>query len=433
VPFVVPGDVVDIQITRKKKNFLEGKAVKFHHYSEKRIQPRCEHFGLCGGCKWQNLNYRDQLFYKQKQVRDNFERIGGLDVSAMREIIPSEKEYYYRNKLEFTFSNRKWLVSKEQIGDETENMNGLGFHLPGMFDRIIDLQHCYLQPEPSDSIRNTARRFAMEKDFEFYDVRAHTGFLRNLIIRTSSAGQVMVIVVFARNDEQDIRLMLEHLQKSFPQITSLMWVINTKKNDVIFDLDVHLFSGLPYIIEEMEGLRFKVGPKSFYQTNSQQAYRLYETAREFAGFQGDETVYDLYCGTGTITNFIASSVKKAVGVEIVPEAIVDARYNARFNGIKNVSFFAGDIAKLLDDGFTAQQGLPDVVIADPPRAGLHPKVVAWLLKTNPGKIVYVSCNPATQARDIDMLRQAYELQKIQPVDMFPQTHHVENVVLLTRK
>jgi len=433
VPFVVPGDVVDIQVVRKKKNFFEGKAVHFHHYSEQRTEPRCEHFGLCGGCKWQNMNYSDQLKYKQKQVVDNFERIGGLEVNGMQPILPSEEEYFYRNKLEFTFSNRKWLVSKDKVGDLAEDTNGLGFHLPGMFDRIVDVENCYLQPEPSNSIRLAVRDFAKAQHFDFYDVRKHEGFMRNLIIRTASTGQVMVIVVFALDRQDDIRIMLEFLKTSFPGITSLMWVVNTKKNDVIFDLDVNLFDGLPYILEEMEGLKFKVGPKSFYQTNSKQSFRLYSIARDFAGFSGDETVYDLYCGTGTITNFIAGSVKKAIGIEIVEDAIRDAEENAKLNGIGNVSFFAGDIAKLLDVDFSQKHGAPDIVVSDPPRAGMHPKVISWLLKVQPEKIVYVSCNPATQARDIDMLRDVYEIRKMQPVDMFPQTHHVENVCLLVRK
>jgi len=433
VPFVVPGDIVDIQVTRKKKNFYEGKAIKFHHYSDKRIEPKCEHFGLCGGCKWQIMPYSDQLKHKQKHVVDNFERIGKLDASNIRPILRSEEEYFYRNKLEFTFSNKKWLISKEQLDDKTEDMNGLGFHLPGMFDRIIDLNNCYLQPEPSNSIRLALKKFATENQFTFYNNRAHHGFLRNVIIRTSSTGEVMVIVIFAEDQEDSIRLLLENLRDSFPEITSLMWVVNKKLNDTIFDQDVHLFNGNPFIIEEMEDLKFKVGPKSFYQTNSSQAYNLYRIAREFADFNGNETVYDLYCGTGTITNFVARSVKKVVGVEIVPDSIEDAKHNSELNGIYNTSFFAGDLAKLLNEEFIVREGTPDVVITDPPRAGMHSKVIDQLLKALPKKIVYVSCNPATQARDIDMMREKYELLKIQPVDMFPQTHHVENVCLLVRK
>ena len=433
VPFVVPGDIVDIQVTRRKKSFYEGKAIKFHHYSEKRIEAKCEHYGLCGGCKWQIMPYSDQLMYKQKQVVDNFERIGKLDTSNINPILPSAEQYFYRNKLEFTFSSKKWLTDDEMADDEIRDMNGLGFHLPGMFDKVVDVKNCYLQPEPSNSIRLALKKFATENQFTFYDNRAHHGFLRNVIIRTSSTGEVMVIVIFAEDNDDDIKLLLEHLKTSFPEITSLMWVVNKKLNDTIFDQDVHLFSGNPFIIEEMEGLKFKVGPKSFYQTNSAQAYNLYKIAREFADFKGDETVYDLYCGTGTIANFVAPSVKKVVGVEIVPDAIEDAKHNSELNGITNTAFFAGDLAKLLDEEFVASEGLPDIVITDPPRAGMHTKVINQLLKAGPEKIIYVSCNPATQARDIDLMREKYDLVKTQPVDMFPQTHHVENVCLLERK
>ncbi len=433
VPFVVPGDIVDIQVTRRKKSFYEGKAIKFHHYSEKRIEAKCEHYGLCGGCKWQIMPYSDQLMYKQKQVVDNFERIGKLDTSNINPILPSDEQYFYRNKLEFTFSSKKWLTEDEMADDEIRDMNGLGFHLPGMFDKVVDVKNCYLQPEPSNSIRLALKKIATENQFTFYDNRAHHGFLRNVIIRTSSTGEVMVIVIFAEDNDDDIKLMLGHLKTSFPEITSLMWVVNKKLNDTIFDQDVHLFSGNPFIIEEMEDLKFKVGPKSFYQTNSAQAYNLYKIAREFADFKGDETVYDLYCGTGTITNFVAPSVKKVVGVEIVPDAIEDAKHNSELNGITNTAFFAGDLAKLLDEEFVASEGLPDIVITDPPRAGMHTKVINQLLKAGPEKIIYVSCNPATQARDIDLMREKYDLVKTQPVDMFPQTHHVENVCLLVRK
>jgi 23S rRNA (uracil1939-C5)-methyltransferase len=433
VPFVVPGDIVDIRVTRRKRSYYEGKAIKFHRYSKNRIEPKCEHFGLCGGCKWQIMPYSDQLKYKQKQVVDNFERIGKLDTSGISPILPTEQEYFYRNKLEFTFSNRKWLTEEEMADGQNRNMNGLGFHLPGMFDRVIDVKNCYLQAEPSNSIRLALKKFATDNQFTFYDTREHKGFLRNVIIRTSSTGELMVIVIFAQDNDDDIRLVLGHLKTAFPKITSLMWVINKKLNDTIFDQEVHLFHGNPFIVEEMEGLKFKVGPKSFYQTNSAQAYNLYKTARDFAGFKGDETVYDLYCGTGTITNFVAQSVSKVVGIEIVPDAIEDAKHNSELNGITNTCFFAGDLAKLLDADFIAREGAPDIVITDPPRAGMHAKVIDQLLIALPEKIVYVSCNPSTQARDIDLLREKYELTKIQPVDMFPQTHHVENVCLLVRK
>jgi len=388
---------------------------------------------LCGGCKWQAMPYTDQLNYKQKQVVDNFERIGKLDTSNISQIIPSEEQYFYRNKLEFTFSNKKWLTEEEMDDEKERDMNALGFHLPGMFDRVLDINNCYLQPEPSNSIRLALKSFAVENNFTFYNTRAHEGFLRNVIIRTSSTGEVMVIVIFAQDNSEAIKQTLDHLKASFPEITSLMWVVNKKLNDTIFDQDVQLFHGNPFIIEEMEGLKFKVGPKSFYQTNSAQAYNLYKISRAFADFKGNETVYDLYCGTGTITNFVATSVKKVVGVEIVPDAIEDAKHNSELNGIKNASFYAGDLAKLLSEEFFSNHGYPEIIITDPPRAGMHPKVIGQLMKALPKKIVYVSCNPASQARDIDLMREKYELVKAQPVDMFPQTHHVENVCLLIRK
>jgi 23S rRNA (uracil1939-C5)-methyltransferase len=433
VPFVVPGDIVDIKVLKRKKSFYEGKAIKFHHFSERRVEPRCEHFGVCGGCKWQNMSYEDQLFYKQKQVYDNFTRIGKFEFPRISPIIPAPDEYFYRNKLEFTCSNRKWLIDKDKDESNNENMNGIGFHLAGMFDRIIDLKNCYLQPEPSNQIRLAIREFAIENNFTFYDTKAHCGFLRNLIVRTASTGELMVIIIFAENEEVNITRTLEHVAGAFPQITSLMYVVNTKKNDTINDQEILLYQGTPYIFEEMEGLRFKVGPISFYQTNSQQAKKLYEVARQFAGFTGTETVYDLYCGTGTITNFIAKSVKKVIGIEYVPSAIEDAIVNSAINEISNTHFVTGDIAKTLNEAFFNLHGKPDIIITDPPRSGMHPKVIEEILNARPEKIVYVSCNPATQARDIAMMQENYSLVKSQPVDMFPQTHHVENVCLLVRK
>lgn len=433
VPFVVPGDVVDIRVVKRRKKYLEGKAVKLHKASPLRIDPKCEHFGLCGGCKWQNLDYENQLRFKQKQVTDNFERIGKLEIPEISPIIGSEQQYFYRNKLEFTFSNRRWLDEDELESDATMDMNGLGFHLPGMFDRIIDLQNCYLQPEPSNSIRLALNNFSHEKSYDFYDSRNHEGFLRNVIIRNSNTGDLMVIMVFGREQEEDIRQVMEFLKETFPQITSLFFVINTKQNDSISDLEVQLYSGEPYITETMENLKFRVGPLSFYQTNSKQAYRLYCAARDFAALTGNETVYDLYCGTGTIANFVAGKAKKVVGIEYIEPAIEDAYENAQLNGHHNTTFVAGDMAKVLNREFVESHGRPDVVITDPPRAGMHPKVVEQLLMNAPEKIVYVSCNPATQARDIALLSEKYDLLKIQPVDMFPQTHHVENVSLLKRK
>lgn len=433
VPFAAPGDVVDIKVVSKKKSFFEGRIVKFHHYSVKRIEPRCEHFGLCGGCKWQHLSYEHQLFFKQKQVVDNFTRIGKLTIPPFEPIIASGDQYFYRNKLEFSFSNRKWLLDNETVGDGPVNANGLGMHLPGMYDRIVDLENCYLQAEPSNSIRLALRDWGIRNNLTFYDSRVHKGFLRNATIRTSTTGETMVILAFGKDDPEKIEELLKHLLTEFPQITSLCYVINTKHNDTINDLPVQLFAGKPFILEKMEDLNFKVGPLSFYQTNSKQALRLYQVVREFAGFQGNEIVYDLYCGTGTITNFIAGRVGKAIGIEYIPAAIDDAIENAKLNGIQNTRFVVGDIAETLNEHFVQEHGQPQIIITDPPRAGMHPKVIQQLLEIGPEKIVYVSCNPATQARDIALLTEKYTLEKIQPVDMFPQTHHVENVSLLVKK
>lgn len=438
VPYVVPGDVVDIQVVSRKKNFLEGKAVNFHSYSPARTEAFCRHFGICGGCKWQNMPYSDQLKYKQKQVTDNFTRIGRFEFPAVLPIIASENTMYYRNKLEFTFSDRRWLTDEDmQKSPETRQMNGLGFHLPQLFDRILDIEQCYLQPEPSNRIRLALKKFALENSLIFYNTRIHEGFLRNLIIRSTITGGLMVIVVFARPEfDDEMKLVLDFLHQEFPEITSLMYVLNTKKNDVITDLHVHLWKGDSYIIEEMPDphggprLRFKIGPVSFYQTNPLQAYYLYKTAYDFAGFRGDELVYDLYCGTGTISNFVAKSVKKVIGIEYVESAIEDAHVNSDYNGINNTVFYAGDLAKLLNDEFVRENGRPDVIITDPPRSGMHPKVIDQLLAIGSPKIVYVSCNPATQARDIAMLTEKYTVEAVQPVDMFPHTHHVENVALL---
>ena len=433
VPFVVPGDVVDIQVLKKKKRFYEGKAVKFHKYSEERIEARCEHFGLCGGCKWQNMSYERQLYYKQKQVVDNLERLGGLELPEISPIIGSSSEYYYRNKLEYTFSNRRWFTEKpDPDKPEKKNPNGLGFHLPGMFDRILDINHCYLQADPSNAIRLAARDFALENDYDFYDVREWSGYLRNLTIRTSSAGDVMVFIVFRYVDHIKGPALMDHLLERFPAITSMVYAINDKRNADISDLDIKLHKGEPYIIETMDGLQFKIGAKSFFQTNPVQAGMLYSVACDFAGLAGTETVYDLYTGTGTIAAFVAGQAKKVVGIEYVEEAIDDAQENSELNGIENTVFYAGDILKVLNDAFVRKHGRPDVIITDPPRAGMHEKVVRKILEIAPEKVVYVSCNPATKARDLAILTEGYTIKKIQPVDMFPQTHHVENVVLLER-
>ena len=434
VPFVVPGDLVDVNALKNKKSFYEGRAVRIHEYSDKRAEPRCEHFGICGGCRWQNMNYTDQIFYKQKQVEDSLSRIGKFDHPKVFPIIPSEKEFYYRNKLEFTFSNKRWLAGSEMENDPaTRNMNGLGFHIPGMFDRIVDLNNCYLQEEPSNSIRIAVKQYADENRLEYFDTKRCNGFLRNLIIRTTTSGEVMVILVVFFADKQAIYGLLDTIYAKFPSITSLMYVVNPKRNDIISDLEVVLYKGKDHLVETMEGLKFKIGPVSFFQTNSLQAYRLYQVVREFADLQGDEIVYDLYTGTGTIANFIASHAHKVVGIDNVAAAIEDAGVNAEINQIKNTVFFAGDMTKVLNDNFNEANGMPDVVITDPPRAGMHDKVVEQLLKMEPKKIVYVSCNPATQARDVTLLSQKYTVVKIQPVDMFPHTQHVENVMLLERK
>ncbi len=433
VPFVVPGDIVDIIVTKKKKSFFEGKAVKFHKYSEKRTEPKCEHFGLCGGCKWQNMAYSEQLYYKQNQVKDNFERIGKLDIPEILPIIPAKQQYFYRNKLEFTFLNRKWLIDGKKPSEKPVNMDGLGFHLLGMYDRIIDLKNCYLQKEPSNTIRLALRDYALKNALEFYDIKKHNGFLRNVIIRNTKNGEVMVIMVFASDKREEITGLMDFLWDSFPEINSLFWVINDKKNDTISDLPVNLYRGKSFIMEEMEGVKFKISPLTFFQTNPEQAYELYKTARNFADFCGNETVYDLYCGAGSISNFISKYVTKVVGIEYIPSAIIDARENSEINNIANTVFYTGDIAKIMDDNFVYKNGIPDVIITDPPRAGMSPKVVKQIIKILPQKIVYISCNPATQARDIALLTDYYSIKKICPVDMFPQTHHVENVCLLVRK
>jgi len=433
VPFVVPGDVVDIQVVRKKKSFFEGRAEKFHTYSDKRVEPKCKHFGLCGGCKWQNMDYADQLHYKQKQVTDNLERIGGLELPEVMPIIASDNIYHYRNKLEYTFSNRRWFVEKpDPDNPDQKNRNGLGFHLPGMFDRILDIDTCYLQADPSNAIRLATRDFALEKEYEFYDVKTWDGYLRNLIIRSSSTGNLMVIMVFRYVDHIKMPALLDHLSEKFPEISSLMYVINDKRNDDISDLEVKHYKGDAFIMEEMDGLKFKIGPKSFFQTNRDQALKLYQTARDFAGLKGDEVVYDLYTGTGTIAAFVACSAKNIVGIEYIQAAIGDAKENSDLNNIKNTVFYAGDIVRVLNDEFIQENGKPDVIITDPPRSGMHEKVVKQIMKVAPKKVVYVSCNPATQARDLALMMEQYKIEKVQPVDMFPQTHHVENVVLLKR-
>ncbi|MDR0698867.1 MAG: 23S rRNA (uracil(1939)-C(5))-methyltransferase RlmD [Tannerella sp.] len=434
VPWAAPGDIADIQLTRKRSSYAEGRVVRFHKYSEERSAPFCEHFTICGGCKWQHLPYESQLRYKQKQVVDNFVRIGKIEIDELCPICASEQTTFYRNKLEFTFSNKRWLTQDEMSGDMTFNtMDGVGFHIPGMFDKVLDIRKCWLQNDISNKIRLYIKELCITCKYPFFDLRVQNGFIRTLIVRTSSNGEVMIIVVFFDDDKEKRELLLNAVKDRFPEITSLMYVINSKCNDTITDREIVAFCGKDHLIEEMEGLQFKVGPKSFYQTNSRQAYKLYSIVREFAGLTGNEIVYDLYTGTGTIANFIARRSKKVVGIEYVPEAIEDALLNAQLNKLDNVEFFAGDMKNLLTAGFIAQHGQPDVIITDPPRAGMHDDVTDTILTAAPERIVYVSCNPATQARDIKRLNVKYRVCKVQPVDMFPHTHHVENVALLKQK
>ena len=427
----VPGDIVDVELMRRKKKFFEGRIHNLVKASEHRTDPFCEHFGVCGGCKWQHLNYDAQLQFKQKSVSDALQRLAKVDVSGMEPILGSKESHYYRNKLEYTFSDKRWLTDEDMKDNpEGREMNALGYHIPGRFDKILDINHCYLQADPSNEIRNKVREYALKHQLSFYNLKNHEGALRNLIIRTASTGELMLIVVFAYADEAQISAMMQYLADEFPVINSLLYIINQKRNDTIFDQDIHVFKGKDHIFENMDGLKFKIGPKSFYQTNSDQAFELYKITRDFAEFKGDELVYDLYTGAGTIANFLAGKVKKVVGIEYVPTAIEDAKINSEINGINNTIFFAGDMKDILSSEFIRTHGKPDVVITDPPRAGMHQDVVDRLLEMEAEKIVYVSCNAATQARDIALLKEKYEIVRIRPVDMFPHTQHVENVVLL---
>jgi len=431
VPFAVPGDVVDVEIFKKKKNFAEGRLLAVKEKSADRIEPVCEHFGLCGGCKWQNMSYSKQLYYKQKQVDDNFKHLGKFDFPPVMPIIPSDNQLYYRNKLEYTFTDLRWLdeVDYEKQKKGHIDTRGLGFHIPLKFDKVLDINKCHLQAEPGNSIRLAIKEFAIQNDIPFYNIRNHEGILRNVIIRSNSSNEWMVILVVSKRTKEVMRMM-EFLTIKFPMISSLQYVINQKLNDTITDLDIILFKGTPYICENMEDLTFKVGPVSFFQTNSQQAYKLYSIAREFAAISQNDIVYDLYTGTGTIANFIARKAQKVVGIEYVDAAIEDARDNSSVNGIQNTLFYAGDIAKVLTSEFVNENGTPTIIITDPPRAGMHPKVIERMLEIKPNRIVYISCNPATQARDITLLSELYKISKVQPVDMFPHTQHVENIVLL---
>lgn len=429
----IPGDVVDVRISSKKKKYAEGSAIQFHKLSPLRVDAFCSHFGTCGGCKWQSLPYHKQLEFKAKQVEDQLTRIGHLKLPEIAPIKGSDATIHYRNKLEYTFSNLKWLKKEDMNSDsKTGSMNALGFHIPGMFDRIIDIDHCYLQSEPTNEIRLFVKKIAEASGLGFYNQRTHEGFFKNLIIRTSTTGEVMVILVVSQNFLEQIQSLMMKIQLQFKEITSLNYVINPKKNDTIYDLVVHCFSGRDYILEQMENLRFRIGPKSFYQTNSKQAYELYKIVRNFAELKGDETIYDLYTGTGTIALFLASQCKEVIGIESIPEAIADAEQNAALNQINNASFYAGDAKDILPE-ILLKHAKPDVLITDPPRAGMHPSVIDSILQAGPEKIVYVSCNPATQARDLALMEPHYSLIRIQPVDMFPHTHHLENVVMMKKK
>ena len=426
----VPGDICTIMISRIKKKFAEAKLIKLEKASPKRIEAICKHFGSCGGCKWQHLDYEAQLYYKQKHVHDSLTRLAKVDFPELKPILGASNFYNYRNKLEFTFSAKKWLTKEEIESGKEFNRNALGFHIPGLFDKIIDIETCYLQKDPSNAIRNEVRDFALKNKFSFFDIRDKHGFLRNLLIRTANTGELMVLVSFFREEKENQDALLNHLKTKFPEITSLQYIINPKGNETFHDLDVHCFYGRDYIIEEMEGLQFKIGPKSFFQTNSNQAFELYKITRKLAGLTGNELVYDLYTGTGTIACFVAKQAKKVVGIEYVDAAIEDAKVNAELNKIDNTVFYAGDMKDLLTANFISNNGKPDVIITDPPRAGMHEDVIKVLNEVKAKRIVYVSCNPSTQARDLAALDLNYKIMEVQPVDMFPQTHHVENVVLL---
>ena len=435
IPNVVPGDVIDVQTFKKRKAYYEGKAIHFHSFSEHRIEPVCQHFGACGGCKWQNMKYEQQLFYKNNEVFNHLKRIGKIELPEFEPILGSEKQFFYRNKMEFGFSDTRWLTEKEIQSDEDDlsKKNALGFHIPRMWDKILDIEKCHLQADPSNAIRNTIKEFATEKGMTFFNARNHTGLLRTLMIRTASTGEIMVLIQFFENDKANRELLLDFIFEKFPQITSLQYVINSKANDTLYDQDIKLYKGRDYILEEMEGLHFSINAKSFYQTNSEQAYELYKITREFAGLTGNELVYDLYTGTGTIAQFVSKQAKKVIGVEAIPEAIADAKENAKRNAITNCEFYVGDMKNVFNDAFIAQHGMPDVIITDPPRDGMHKDVVEQIMKIGPQRIVYVSCNSATQARDLALMDEMYRVARVRPVDMFPQTHHVENVVLLEKK
>ncbi len=434
IPYGAPGDLVNIKLDKKKRSYAEAHIVEMVKPSDRRVQPECEHFGVCGGCKWQHIPYEDQLRYKRDQVVDALTRIAKIDIPEVNPTLGSQDTFFYRNKLEYTFSNKCWITFEDlRSGKEIKDRNALGFHIPGAFDKVLDIKKCWLQDDLSNRIRLFVRQYTLDKGYEFYDIKAQQGFMRTLMVRIASTGEVMLIVVFAQDDKEKIEDVMSAIEAEFPQITSLLYVVNQKVNDTIGDQTVVTYRGRDYINEEMEGLQFRIGPKSFYQTNSRQAYELYKVARRMANLKSDDLVYDLYTGTGTIANFVARKVKKVIGIEYVPEAIEDAKLNSKVNGIENTLFYAGDMKDVLTDGFIAEHGRPDVMIIDPPRAGMHEDVVKVILNAKPERIVYVSCNPATQARDLALMDEYYKVEEVQPVDMFPHTHHVENVVRLSRR
>ena len=430
----VPGDICDITVFKRRKKFWEARIEKIHTYSDRRTEPKCEHFGTCGGCKWQNMKYASQLDFKQNEVLNNLKRIGGIELPPHSEILGSENEYFYRNKMEFTFSNKRWLTTQEvQSETEIEDKDSLGFHVPGMFDKVINLNNCHLQKEPSNAIRLSVKQFADEKKLTYFDIRNQKGLLRNLMVRTSSINDLMVLVQFYENDKKNIKLLMEHIKISFPEITSLLYIVNQKANNTMYDQDVVCYNGEDYIMEEMDGLHFKIGAKSFFQTNSEQAKILYRKTKELAQITENDLVYDLYTGTGTIAQYVATSAKKVVGIDSVEEGIKAAYENTERNNIENCTFYTGDMKEIFTDEFITKNGNPDVIITDPPRDGMHKKVVEQILKIGAKRIVYVSCNSATQARDIALMDEKYKVIHIQPIDMFPQTHHVENIIVLELK
>lgn len=434
VKLAAPGDIVDLQVTKKRKNYMEARVTGWHHYSEIRQNPFCDHFGVCGGCNWQHIPYEKQLEFKHKQVVETLKRIGKVELPEIQAILGSDQNIFYRNKMEYTFSAHRWLSEEELQSDVTfDDTRALGFHVPGLYDKIVDINKCWLQPEPGNKIRNFIREYCLKNNVPYYSQKKQDGIMRNLIVRTASTGENMVVLSFFQEHESMRKDLLAQINKHFPEIDSLMYVINSKANDTLYDQHIKLFSGKDHIVEEMEGLKFKIGPKSFFQTNTAQGLKLYQIVRDFAAIDNEDVVYDLYTGTGTIANFVAGAAKKVVGIESVPEAIEDAKINSKLNNISNTVFFTGDMKDLFSDSFIEENGSPDILITDPPRAGMHANVTEQILKIEPGRIVYVSCNPATQARDLQLLDEKYKVTAVQPVDMFPHTHHVENVVRLDKK